>query len=365
MPSIEYPAFKRTFQRRPVYAAYIFFGDEPFFFEEGVELLKGALLPAEETSTISHFDAKEAGLAETLDELRTPSLFAPNRMVVVENAARLFTVRRGTEAPDSDEPETENQVSDATGNMVPQAVKVLETYLQGPAPRAFLILKCPPPTDRKKQLRFSPKMRKAALLIRCPRVYDNQLVRWATAQIGDRGHRLTREAGQLLVDYVGGNLFRLNGELEKLARSAGERKSIEVADVLALVGADPSASILALAEAVANKDVEAALLALRQMMQHGDIDASGVLALLGGRLYLRRLWEVHELRRAGLSREEIASRLKLKDFPLSRIEDQLSRFSPDELRQKLKALVETDSAVKTTRLPDNTALEMLVIELCQ
>jgi DNA polymerase III delta subunit len=74
---------------------------------------------------------------------------------------------------------------------------------------------------------------------------------------------------------------------------------------------------------------------------------------------------VHELRRAGLSREEIASRLKLKDFPLSRIEDQLSRFSPDELRQKLKALVETDSAVKTTRLPDNTALEMLVIELCQ
>ncbi len=364
MPSIDYAAFKRSLERQPAYPVYVLFGDEPFFFEEGTTLLKRALLPSAETSTVSHFDAAEVGLAEILDELRTESLFAPNRMVVVENATKLLQVRAAREALDSDETAAENEVPDTTGNRVPVAAKVLDSYLDRPAPRAFLMLKCPL-SDRKKQLHFSAKMRKAALLVRCPRVYDNQLVRWATAQMRDLGYRLAREAGRVLVDYVGSNLYRLNGELGKLALNAGERKnSIEVADVLALVGADPSASILALAEAVANKDVEPALLVLRQITQHGRLDASGILALLG-RLYLRRLWEVAELRRTGLSREEIASRLGLKDYPLSRIENQLSKFSPDELRQKLKALVDTDFAVKTSRLPDTTALEILVIELCR
>ena len=69
---------------------YLVAGPEDFLRTEAVRLIREKAARGKEPCDTAELDAAEGDPRKLLDDLRTPSLFAPRRLVLIENAALLF-----------------------------------------------------------------------------------------------------------------------------------------------------------------------------------------------------------------------------------------------------------------------------------
>ena len=73
-----------------------------------------------------------------------------------------------------------------------------------------------------------------------------------------------------------------------------------------------------------------------------------------------QLLQVKELTEKGLERKTIASRLKLQPFVVGKVIPQARQFSRDQILSYVNLCVEAEEAVKTGRLSDRLAVELLI-----
>ena len=122
-----------------------------------------------------------------------------------------------------------------------------------------------------------------------------------------------------------------------------------------------SQSVFALTDAVAEGVTDRALRVLNNMIRDGE----SPLVIIGHlSRHFRNLSRVQALDRKGENVERIRANLGLHPFVVKKCMMQLKRFTPVVLSKHLSALSKCDLQLKRGRLPDNLALERLVISLC-
>jgi DNA polymerase-3 subunit delta len=77
----------------------------------------------------------------------------------------------------------------------------------------------------------------------------------------------------------------------------------------------------------------------------------------------RMLLQISELQAAGRSRQDIASELRLSPYVVPKMITQTSRFTARQLEVIYARLVETDLALKTSRIDPVMALDTVIVEL--
>lgn len=75
-----------------------------------------------------------------------------------------------------------------------------------------------------------------------------------------------------------------------------------------------------------------------------------------------QMLQVKDLREQGLDSGAVAQRAGMASFVAKRSLAQAERFSREELRQMVEDCVEAESAVKTGRLGDRLAVELLIVK---
>src|SRR5882672_11439719 len=94
--SLSFTQFQENLKRNRIEPAYLFEGEEPFFHDEGIRLLGGAVSPGEASSVDRELlRGPEASLVEVLDLAATYPMGGGLRLVVVREADALS-------APDAD-----------------------------------------------------------------------------------------------------------------------------------------------------------------------------------------------------------------------------------------------------------------------
>jgi DNA polymerase-3 subunit delta len=86
-----------------------------------------------------------------------------------------------------------------------------------------------------------------------------------------------------------------------------------------------------------------------------------ILAMLARQI--RILIQAKELGAQGLTRQEMARRLKLHPFVVEKGEAQARNFTMAQLEAAHQRLLQTDWAIKTGEVEDLVALDMLVVAL--
>ncbi|MCB9140037.1 MAG: DNA polymerase III subunit delta [Caldilineaceae bacterium] len=166
-------------------------------------------------------------------------------------------------------------------------------------------------------------------------------------------------AVKLLTDYVGADLRRLAGELEKLAAYAAGR-TITRDDVNLLVSDASEAPIWDLTDALSRRDGNQAMRALYKL-RRGDANAFYLLTMIA-RQY-RIIIKVKDAMAGGRNRpEEIARYAKESVYPVKKAQSMAQAYSFDALNQIMDRLLTADMAMKTGTDAD-TELDMLVAEL--
>ena len=187
-----------------------------------------------------------------------------------------------------------------------------------------------------------------------------RLKEWIGRRVMTSGGSISPGAINLLVQYVGADLWAVAGEIDKLALYTGGRPIAE-ADVKALVGYTGEASIFSLVDAIIETRLKAATEAL-ESLKAGGLSAGYVLSMLSRQL--RLVIQVVDLRARGERDIEVRRKLGLvADFVWKKTADQAARFNMARLKSIYRRLLEADLAAKTGRMDEALAVDLLVAEI--
>jgi DNA polymerase-3 subunit delta len=304
---------------------YVLHGSDGFLLDaHRRELVALIIGDADPQVAVSSFDA-DASVADVLDELRTAPFLAPRRAVIVREAHTFLTQNR----------------------------KPLEEFFAKPPPStASLILML---RVWKGNGKLEKRLLQIGEKIECSVPEKGSLRGWLQKAAGKRGKKLAADAPELLEQWVGRAYGTLDAEIEKLSLYVGERDTITLADVSAVVVASAGPQAFALTNAITEGDVPAALDALGGMLnvRGEEFRTLGMLA-----------WH---LRRALKAKRELdaAGRFSIA-LPYDRrgpFSGYLRRRPLERFHQDFRRLLRADLGMKTGAAPRAT-LQELVLALC-
>ncbi len=190
----------------------------------------------------------------------------------------------------------------------------------------------------------------------------SQLEQWVGKRIKETGGRISPQALNLLVRFVGNDLWAMANEVDKLVLFTGGRP-IEEADIKAVVSSARDESVFALVDAVLEFRTGTAQSMLQHLYTQGLAPAQ-LLVMLSRQA--RIILQMKEMRAQGKTRGDIQSKLGLtSDWLLRKAWEQADRYSPGRLRELYHRLLETDISIKTGKTDGEIALNILIAELGQ
>lgn len=353
---MDFEHFKRVISKGQAAPVYVLHGEEEFFIRESLSLLKSAFLKDSDASTsltefdvlsrtpkferlesaegevVPEADSRAFSGSAIFDELRTTPLFgaAGRRMVVVRNADDFISKHK----------------------------KLLEKYLETPAPYSCLVLICKK-LDKKTTL--AAKINRIGGEIECKRLNESQLSLWVSLRARHYGKAITPQAVQSLTEAVGNRPGLLDKHLEKLSIYLDKRPKIQDDDVENLVSVNRTRTIFELTEALAQKNTKRALKVLNQLLVAGE-DGVGIISMLAWQI--KRLWQAKCILSKGGKAETVASELRIQPYFLRNFIKQTEHFTEAALQKKHEHLLLADFQRKTSAMDEQLLLECLVYKLC-
>ena len=325
---------------------YIFYGQDDFSLYQAVGKIKANLggweMVAVNTTSLE-------GQHLTLSELRNKCDAAPflssHRLVIVDGLLGRFEVKQGR--PRSGKGKSENELG---------KWEALASYIKQMPETTVLVL-----VDGEVK-GHNPVLKKLSPLAEVrtfPLLRGKDLKAWVQQRVREEGGNIAPQAVNLLAELIGGDLWAMDSEIQKLLLYSQERP-ISADDVKQLTSYVQEANIFALVDAVAEGRTESAQRILHRLYHEG-MAATHILAMITRQF--RLIAQAKDLQ-PGLSRLQIQDRLGLKSsYSLDKTLSQAKLYDFEGVKRTYDKLLETDLAIKTGKYNDQLALELLVTEL--
>ncbi|NQT31411.1 MAG: DNA polymerase III subunit delta [Deltaproteobacteria bacterium] len=327
---------------------YILNGDDDFSLTRALDEIKKGL---GDPSLLSTNTTLLEGQKVTPDQLRmvveTVPFLAENRLVIVQGLLGRFESQN--------KPRRSKKSSPANGRQ--GDAKSFIAAMANLPDSTILVL-----TDgRIKNANPLLKLLSGAKVMSFPLLRGDILRQWIQKEAAAQGADMSPPALDLLARLVGGNLWIMSSEINKLALFASGRR-VEEEDIKAVVSSAQEANVFAMVDAILDFKVGVAETLLEQLLQQG---ASPAYLLVMLSRQVRLVVRAKELRRQRKPDMEIQSRLGLKsEFPFRKTMEQAQRYPMERLKQVYKRLLQADLSIKTGRFDGGLALNLLIADLC-
>ena len=328
---------------------YILYGEDDFSIHQALSEVKEGLgdVGMLAINTVS-LDGEHLTVNELRHNCDTAPFLSSYRLVVVKGLLKRFEPRRG-------ELRSGSRAVTKTKDKLPEW-KNLASYVTGMTPTTVLVL-----IDGKlsKQNSLLEELSPLAELRIFSQLRGGRLTAWIQQRVNKKNGSITPEATSLLAQLIGGDLWSMSSEVDKLLIYAHGR-SIEENDVRQLVSYAQEANIFTLVDAVLEGQPKMAHRMLHQLYREG---APLIYVLVMLTRQFRLIIQVKELS-SQLSARQIQAKLGLKSYGLGKTLNQAKSYGFERVKQAYNNLLETDIDIKTGKYNDQVALELLVTELC-
>lgn len=301
---------------------YFFYGEEDFLIDEAVDSLIAEVLPQESRSfNLDVLYGNEVDARDVVAHANSFPMTVDRRVVILREYERL------------------------------EDREILQSYVQNPSPTTVLVL-----VSKKTDAAIRGK----TATVEFRRLYDSELPAWITERGSLYGKRISRDASELLIMYVGASLRALGSEIEKIAIYVGEKKTIDGEDVAAVVGISKSYNVFELTKAVGDRDLKRSIEILERMMEFGEYPPMMVAALTK---HFMTLLKLAEGRRRKMSESEIAASIRSSPKRVGEYLTQLRQYSPADLEKSFSSLARADEKLKFTGEDPRSVMTVLLHEL--
>jgi len=328
---------------------HVLIGGDDFSIRQALEeIKKGIGDPTALMTNTTVLDGRQVTVEQLRSVCETVPFLSEKRLVIVEGLFERFDSGNKTGRKKSSRQPEPSEEYKAIADGIKQLPEFTELVLIGGGIKAG-----------------NPLLRELSAMTRVksfPRLKPSQLSQWIMQRVKAVGGSISPQAINLLIRFVGNDLWIMANEVDKLALFTGGRR-IEEADVRAVVSYAQEANVFAMIDAVLEFRVGVAQEFLQQLFKQGTAPAQ-LLVMLSRQV--RIIFQIKEMRGRKKSRTDIQNKLGLtSDFVLRKAWDQADRYSPARLREVYHRLLETDLSIKTGRLEGELALNILIAELGQ
>ncbi len=325
---------------------YILYGQDDFSLNQAVEKIKADLGDREMVATnTTSLEGQHLTLSELRNKCDAAPFLSSHRLVIVDGLLGRFEVKQSR--PRSGRGKSGNGLGEWEG---------LASYI-GQMPETTVLMLVD--GEMKGQNPLLKKLSSLAEVKTFPLLRGRDLKAWIQRRVKEEGGDITPQAVNLLAELIGGDLWAMNGEIQKLLLYSRERPVSED-DVRQLVSHVQEANIFALVDAVAEGRTELAQRILHRLY-HDGVAPTYILVMITRQF--RLIAQAKDLE-PGLSRLQIQDRLGLKSgYSLDKTLSQAKLYDFEGVKRAYDKLLETDLAIKTGKYSDKLALELLVTEL--
>ncbi len=135
-----------------------------------------------------------------------------------------------------------------------RTIEKLVAYAENPQPTTVLVINYKyKKLDKRKKLYKA--IEKAGVIFESKKLYDNQVSDWIRRVLSGRNYKIEAKAAQMLVEFLGTDLSKINNELEKLITILPEDSIISPEDIEKNIGISKDFNNFELRKAVGEKQI--------------------------------------------------------------------------------------------------------------
>jgi DNA polymerase-3 subunit delta len=346
--------FLARIAKQPPAPAYLFTGPEAYQRRMCKEALMARTLGAGGRDGFTQTDLEEATLFQVLDDARSLSLFAAERLIWV-SSAELALPRRLTAASEED------------GGPGEPAGAALAAYVKHPAPGTVLVFDCSRydfgGDDRAKLERVEKFYAAIPMVVEFRRLAP-ETSRFLCQDLAKK-HGLKLGGAELaaLLEAAAGDASRLEAEIEKLSLFVGTERSVTMDDVRTLVPNAAESTIFDLVQALGKRNRAAALRSLEVLAREGEYLP---LALSFLSTQFRLALAAKEARVSSAQQAQsffTNAGVRMWRERAEQIAATASAFTKEHLTRALALIYETDKKFREGYRDDQMIMETLVLAL--
>lgn len=330
---------------------YILYGEDDYSLHKALEEIKKGLgdrsMLEINTTTL---DSKEMTTEQLKSACGTMPFMTPKRLVIVKGLLERFEPRGRAGAPkknaqNNTKQEDFKQIVDCVSRIPDSTVLVLIDGVEVKATNRLL-----------KELSGKAVVKSFSFL------KGKVLQQWVQEYVKVKNSNIDSDAINLVIELIGGNLWMMAGELDKLTLFASGRVITEE-DVKTIVSHAREFNVFDMIDAILEFNAGRAGQSLQQLLQEGE-PAMSLLVRLSRQF--QRIFLVREMKSRGIPDAQIQGKLGINSpYFWQKVRGQASRYSLERLEAIYHKLLETDLSIKTGKYDDELALTLLIAELCQ
>lgn len=306
---------------------YLLYGTEDYLKRQYRDKLKHALVEPDDTMNFSAYEGKDINPKELIDLSETLPFFKEKRMILVENSGFF-----------------KNSCDD-----------LAEYMSQVPESTCFVFVE--EEVDKRSKLFKAASRAGSAVEFETPK--EDMLVRWILGRIQREEKKITQSVMQLFLSKTGSDMENIDKELEKLICYTLDKTEIAAADVEAICTGQMENKIFEMIDAISAKNQKKALdlyydlLALKEAPMR-------ILFLIARQF--QNLLLIKSMSAKGYPAVSIAKTAGMPSFAVQKNLRQAGAFKINQLKEAIEDCGQAEEDVKTGRMADQLAVELLIVK---
>lgn len=306
---------------------YLLYGTEDYLKRQYRDKLKHALVEPDDTMNFSAYEGKDINPKELIDLSETLPFFKEKRMILVENSGFF-----------------KNSCDD-----------LAEYMSQVPESTCFVFVE--EEVDKRSKLFKAASRAGSAVEFETPK--EDMLVHWILGRIQREGKKITQSVMQLFLSKTGSDMENIDKELEKLICYTLDKTEISAADVEAICTGQTENKIFEMIDAISAKNQKKALdlyydlLALKEAPMR-------ILFLIARQF--QNLLLIKSMSAKGYPAVSIAKTAGMPSFAVQKNLRQAGAFKINQLKEAIEDCGQAEEDVKTGRMADQLAVELLIVK---
>lgn len=305
---------------------YLLYGEEDYLKRQYRDKLLEALTQPGDTMNFSRYEGEGISVGELIDLAETMPFFAERRVILVTDSG-LF-----------------KKSNDELADYLPQLQDTV----------CFLFVE----REVDKRSRTYKAAVKAGTAVDFRMPDEKMIARWMGGRLKEAGKTISKEAWAEFLSRTNDSMENMDREMEKLLSYTAQRNHISLDDVQAICTQQVQTKIFDMISGVASRDLKKVMLLYQDLLAAKE-PPMRILYLIVRQF--RQLLVISELTRKRIDTSAIAKSLGIPDFAVRKNLGLCRNFTEQQIRQLLKDAAELEEQVKTGRMDERMAVELLMI----
>lgn len=321
-------------QKGDIKPFYFLMGEEPYFIDQIASYIEANVLQEEEKGFNQMvLYGRDVTIDEIVGNAKRFPMMAEKQVVIVKEAQELS-----------------------------RTVEQLTAYAENPQPSTVLVI-CYKYKKLDKRKKLHKAVAKTGVIFESKPLYENQVAAWIKTNLAHRGYQIAPKASQMLVEFLGTELGKIDNELQKLQLICPRGTNITPEIIEENIGISKDFNNFELRKAVGMKDDLKAHRIINYFSQNPKDNPMVVtVSLLFS--FFSQIQQYHAL--SDKSKSNVAKVLKVNPYFVSDYSTAAANYSMKKVSRAISYLREADvmsKGVGAANVPQGDLLKELLVKV--